>query len=80
VLSTSMPYLQPLSLVCVCVCVFPEYVFMHHVCAWCLWTTEEDLGASGAEATDSCELPCGLWEPNPGPLEEQQVLTAESSL
>lgn len=23
---------------------------------------------------DSCELPCGCWELNPGPLEEQLVL------
>ncbi|KAL1775207.1 Lactase-phlorizin hydrolase, partial [Sigmodon hispidus] len=29
----------------------------------------------------SCELPCGCWESNPGPLEEQTVpLTAEPSL
>ena len=31
--------------------------------------------------TDGCELPCGCWELNPGPLEEQPVLlTAELSL
>ena len=31
--------------------------------------------------TDSCELPCGCWERNLGPLEEQLVgLTIESSL
>ena len=30
--------------------------------------------------TDSCELPCGYWELNPGPLEEQPVLlTTEPS-
>ncbi|CAO2613549.1 hypothetical protein LEMLEM_LOCUS16128 [Lemmus lemmus] len=35
-----------------------------------------DLGV-----TDSCELPCGCWELNPGPREEQSVLlTTEPSL
>ena len=45
------------------------------------------LGASqkkvcpGTEVTYSCELPCGCWKLNPGPLQEQQVfLTAEPSL
>ena len=34
----------------------------------------------GTGVTDSCELPCGCWELNPGPLEEQSVLlTAEPS-
>ena len=29
---------------------------------------------------DRCELPCGCWEVNPGPLEEQPVfLTTELS-
>jgi hypothetical protein len=31
--------------------------------------------------TDSCEPPCGCWELNSGPLEEQSVfLTSEPSL
>jgi hypothetical protein len=31
--------------------------------------------------TNSCKLPCGCWELNPGPLEEQPVLlTTEPSL
>ena len=31
--------------------------------------------------TDGCEPPCGYWELNSGPLEEQSVLlTAEPSL
>jgi hypothetical protein len=31
--------------------------------------------------TDGCELPCGCWELNSGPLEEQSVLfTTEPSL
>ena len=35
----------------------------------------------GNGLTDGCELPCGCWELNPGPLEDQPVLlTAEPSL
>ena len=35
----------------------------------------------GTGVTNSCELSCGCWELNLGPLEEQSVLlTAESSL
>ena len=31
--------------------------------------------------TDGCKLPCGCWELNSGPLEEQaMLLTAEPSL
>ena len=47
---------------------------MYHVCAWCLWWPEEGIGSPGTGVTDSCELPCGCWELNPGPLEEQSVL------
>ena len=36
---------------------------------------------AGTGVIDSCELPCGCWELNPGPLEEQSLLlTTESSL
>jgi hypothetical protein len=36
---------------------------------------------SNLEVTYSCELPCGSWDLNLGPLEEQPVfLTAEPSL
>ena len=31
----------------------------------------EGVGSAGTGVTDSCELPCGCWELNPGPLEEQ---------
>ena len=35
----------------------------------------------GTAVTDKCELPCGCWELNPGPLEEQPLLlTSELSL
>jgi len=35
----------------------------------------------GAGITDSCKLPCGCWDLNSNPLEEQPVvLTTEPSL
>jgi hypothetical protein len=40
-----------------------------------------DVRFPATGVTDSCELPCGFWELNLGPLEEQSVLlTAEPSL
>lgn len=37
--------------------------------------------SGGTGVTDGCELPCGCWESNPGPLEKQPVLlTAAPSL
>lgn len=42
--------------------------------------SEEGVRPPGAGATDSCELPCELWESSPGHLEERTVvLTAEPS-
>ena len=50
-----------------CTCVLPAYQF-------------EDARSSGTRVTDSCELSCGCWRLNLGPLEEQPVLlTAEPS-
>ena len=41
----------------------------------------EGVRFPGAGVTDSCEPPCGCWELNLGPLEEQPVLIdAEQSL
>ena len=43
---------------------------------WC-----EGIRSLGTGVSDSCELPCGCWELNLGPLKEQLVLlTAEPSL
>ena len=50
-------------------------MFCLHVCLC------EDVRYPGTGVTDSCELPCGCWELNPGALEEQAVLlTTEPSL
>lgn len=33
-----------------------------------------DCGSSGTKVIDSCEPPCGFWELNLCPLQEQQLL------
>lgn len=43
--------------------------------------SEEDTGSLVTEIRHGCGLPCGCWESNLGPLEEQPaLLAAESSL
>jgi hypothetical protein len=39
-------------------------------------TPEEGIGSD----TDGCEPPCGCWELNSGPLEEQSVLLTTEPL
>jgi len=59
------------------------YVLYVYECFVCLYicTLEEGIRSHGATVIDGCELPCGCWELNPGPLQEQAVLlTAEPSL
>ena len=43
-----------------------------------MWRPQEGVRCPGTGVTDGCELPCGCWELNPGPLEK--LLTAEPSL
>lgn len=44
----------------------------------CLLTPEEGIGSPKTGVAGGCELPCGFWDLNPGPLEEQTLLlTAE---
>jgi hypothetical protein len=46
----------------------------------CLWLQTHQKRTSDP-ITDGCKLPCGCWELNSGPLEEQPVLlTAEPTL
>ena len=54
---------------------FMVYLSLFYV-HWC-----EGIRSPGTGFSDSYELPCGCWELNPGPREEQSVLlTAEPSL
>jgi hypothetical protein len=42
---------------------------------------KKSVGSPGTGVTDGCKPPCGFWELNVGPLQEQQVLfTAEPSV
>ena len=56
----------------VCLCVCELFVCLVPV---------EAIRSLGTGVTDSCEQPCGCWELNLGPLEEQEMLlTTEPSL
>lgn len=44
------------------------------MCAWYPSGPEEGVRPSGTVVTNSCEPQCECWEPNPGPLQEQQEL------
>jgi hypothetical protein len=47
----------------------------------CLWGLEEGVGSHGTGVTGGCEPPCGCWELDLGPLQEQfGLLTAELPL
>jgi hypothetical protein len=52
---------------------------LHHVCAASM-EARGGMGFPGTEVTDSCELPCGCWEMNLCPLEEQSVLATADQL
>jgi hypothetical protein len=57
------------------------FICLCTTCALSPWGPEEDMRPPGTGVTDGCELPCGCWKLNPGPLEEQPVLlTAKPSL
>jgi hypothetical protein len=38
------------------------------------WEADKHMGSSGAGVNDGCEPPCGCWELNLGPLEDQSLL------
>lgn len=49
--------------------------------AWCLGRSEEGIGSPGIEVTQGRELPCGSWEKDLGPVQEQSmILSVEASL
>lgn len=60
---------------------FSACIGAHYVYAWYPWRSEEGTGYPGTGIMDSYESPCGCWESNSDPLQQQQVLlTTEPSL
>lgn len=43
---------------CICMDDFLVCMTVSHVCAWCQWRLEEDVGSPGTEIADGRELPC----------------------
>ena len=64
-----------LSVLQVCIYVHQGTTCVPHVCGGQRRQWFPETGV-----TDGCELLCRYWELNPGPLQEQVLLTAESSL
>ena len=46
-------------------------------CVQCLQRPEKSVGSLGTEVIGSCELPCGCWDSNLGPLQQQPALLIE---
>ena len=63
-----------------CVDILPACMSVHRVLPGALRRPEEGVGSPGTGITDGCEPPCGCWESNPGPLEEQPVLLPTADL
>ena len=58
---------------------FKDLFYLFYVSSCCCLQTHQKRGLD--PVTDGCKPPCGCWELNSGPLEEQSVfLTAEPSL
>jgi hypothetical protein len=67
-------YLCVCICMCICICNVTPYE------TWYLWKSEEEVRSPGNGVMESCEPPCGCWEPDLGSLHEQRVLlTAETS-
>jgi hypothetical protein len=72
------PLLSHLSIICL-----PTYLFKSYILILCIWVCclQTHQKRASDPITDGCEPPCGCWELNWEPLEEQSVLlTAEPPL
>lgn len=59
----------------------PAHISVHCVPIWWPWRPEKAIRSSRLVVTDICKLPCGGWDSNQCPLEEQPILlTVESHL
>lgn len=48
-----------------CMYVFPACMYVHHIHAWYLLRSEEDIRYPETVVTDGYESLCGCWELNP---------------
>ena len=64
-------------IILMCMSVLPACLSVH-VCVPHVWLVSEygrrGIGHPGTEVIDSCELPGGYPELNPGPLQERHIL------
>jgi hypothetical protein len=61
--------------------VFLRCIYLFHVCEYTVTVFRHTRRRHWITITDGCEPPCGFWELNSGPPEEQSVLlTAKPSL
>lgn len=51
------------------------FMSLYQPCARCPSRSKEGIGSLKTGATDGCEPQFGRFEPNPGPIKEQQVLS-----
>jgi hypothetical protein len=58
----------------VCAWLLCLHLCLHIICIQYPQRSEEGTGFSRTEVIDNCELPCGCWELNPGPLKKKSVL------
>ena len=81
-LLTTSPSYQLLSYLSFFLSFFHLFIFILCALVFCLHVClGEGVKSPGTGGTHSCELSCGCWELNLGPLEEQPVLlTIETSL
>ena len=63
----------------------PECMHVYFMHVYFIYALEDqkmtpEIGFPVTGVTDGCELPCGCWEPNPSPLQEQEgILTTGPS-
>jgi len=67
---------SPVSRILLSFLVAIDILPLHHMCA--VPTKSRKIRSSGTGVIDGFEIPCGCWESNPSPLEEQPMcLTSE---
>jgi hypothetical protein len=44
--------------------ILPECIYVHHVCGWCLWGSEEGTIAPGNRVPMTCTTSWVIWKSN----------------